>query len=461
MEKKDSIFAGLNPVPPPSFAQGPVPSPRPAAQDQDVAALKQKIDAMEKNIVGQLEKKMGEYLKPSAPPPPPPGASRAQEMTVQSLLARIGELDKRLEEFTRSAMVSSVQMKNIEESKIGARREIEELLKVVREQQKYSELDRQMHDQLEKSWSRVEELEKKLMDFYTAISKKPAEMAADSCKIMEAALEQRLSPFESSFKAVTARLDAVPDVVLGVETRVREFSASVDARLTGFASDIRQLHIEAFAGKEQVQDIIAEIKKDVLSSVREAFAEAGAALIKHVDASALDERERVDVFSKLVIGHIDGLAMLSRDGGVKLDALEAGVKSENARTRDELERALRERIAAAAADARAENAGQLKKVTEIYGLSVSNLSAISAVSENIAAVEERLSGVLAGLKAFVKGTASINMGSILGVSGAMMRKSFESAEMSIAELENAALALAKAKAEIETNLKKIRSGPGA
>ncbi len=46
-----------------------------------------------------------------------------------------------------------------------ARKEMEDLLKAIREQQRSGELDRQMRQQLEKAHTRIEELEKKLLDF--------------------------------------------------------------------------------------------------------------------------------------------------------------------------------------------------------------------------------------------------------------------------------------------------------
>ncbi len=474
MSNRNSVFASLNPTPAPSYvpAPAPAPEPRPSVPEQEISALKQKIDAMEENILKQLEKKVGECLRapiPPPPPPPPPAAPRPPDPDTQFLLARISELDKRLEEFARSALVSSAHIKNVEESKISARREIEELLKVVREQQKYTELDRQMHDQLEKSWRRVEELEKKLMDFYGTVSKRPApaEAAAEVYKIVAAGLEERLKPLEAALKGIGAKIESAPNPALGVESRVRELSAALDARLAGFASQVQQLHIDAFAGKERVDDILAEVKKDVLSSVREAFAEGSGMFIKHIDEAALDGRGRMDVFSKLVVSHIDGLLAVSQDGNSKLDALGSGVKIEHARTlaavsaiQDEIERTMRAGIEAVAGDVRAENARQLAKIKESYGLASSTVAALSAVSGNVRAIEERVSGVQAGLKNFVNGLSSVNMDAMLGVSGAMVRKSFVSAVELTAELEKETLNLAKANSEITANIMRIQQGAG-
>lgn len=169
-QKKSSIFAGLSPAPLPVPA--PAPLPRPAAEADSAAILNQKMDALEKNIVSRLEKKIAEQFKavPSAlPSTSAAGGEAAVTPGAEALMAKISELERRLGDFGQQASLSASQLRNIEESKISARREIEDLLKAVREQQKYTELDHQMHAQLEKSWSRVEELEQKLMNFYASI----------------------------------------------------------------------------------------------------------------------------------------------------------------------------------------------------------------------------------------------------------------------------------------------------
>ena len=444
-EKIGQCLGALVPAPPASA---------PAVSAREVSELNRKIDAMEGTLLARLEEKIGQCL--SVPPPPAPGHP---EMSSQFLLSRISELDGRLEEFTRRAMASSVQMKNIEESKISARREIEELLKVVREQQKYSELDRQIHDQLERSWRRVEELEKKLMDFYGTISKRPepADQAAEVRKIVETALMERLKPLERAFGELGARIGTAGGE--GVELSVRELSGAMDARLTAFSSEIRQLHSEALAGGERTEERLADGKTALRTSVRDAFIEGSGVFIKHVDAAALDGLERLDVFSKLLVSHIDRLSALCLSANTKLDALDSGAKSEYARMlaavsalADANDRALRAGLAEAAAAARAENSRQLERIKEAYGLSASGLAAVSSVPENISDIEENLREAAARLKTFMKSLSSVNMEALLGVSGALVRKSFESAGESAAELEKKALALARTKCAIEANI---------
>ncbi len=239
-QKPSSIFAAIKPAPPPAAAPAPAPAARQAVSEETVNLLKQKIDALEKNIISQLDKRLTEQAKaaagqtaPANAPPPPP----RQQAVEAAFLMKMGELERRMEEFSRMAMMSASQMKNIEESKISARREIEDLLKAVREQQKYSELDRQMHDQLEKSWTRVEELEKKLMGFYSSLldsqQKKTEEDSRLSSVLAErlAAIESRLAGQESSMAGLGSVLGkALDERLSGLEARLADGGAAAEMR---------------------------------------------------------------------------------------------------------------------------------------------------------------------------------------------------------------------------------------
>ena len=548
-KNKNSVFAGI--FPPGEPVSPPVPAPpahQPDAAGEQVAALNKKIELMERNIVGQLEKKLSEQVPP---PPPPPSVAPA-------VLLKMTEMADRLQDFQEKFLLGAAQTKNSEESKISGRREIEELLKAVREQQKYSELDRQMHVQLEKAWSRVEEMEKRMMEVYAAAAKKPPdaapavspeEIAAAVLKAVDAGLEERLAPLEAALRsaalaakkpaepvvpaatpaeisvavlrAVEARLEerlapveaalknavvkveaalknavakveASPAAVREIEGRVTELSAAVDARLTGCSSEIRQLRIDNFAGTERMGDILAEVKKDVIScvreafsdggrienilveakksvisSVRESFAEGNCAFLRHTDAAAVEGRERIDALGKLIVSHMDELATRSRDNALKTEALGSCVIAENQKVLSAvssveygLEKAVRAHIDEAAARALAENIRQFEKIKEAYGLSASYAPAIAAVAGNISEIEGRLGGVLAGLKTFIKALAPVNLEAVLGVSGAIIRRSFESAGELAAGLEKETVLLAKRKGEIEMSLKSLSFKPG-
>lgn len=535
---KNSVFAGIFPASEPAPSAFPAPQAlNPGVSEDQVASLNKKIELMERNIVGQLEKKFSGQAAPPPPPPPSP--------LVPAVLSKITEMEDRLKDFQDKFLLGAAQTKNSEESRISGRREIEELLKVVREQQKYTELDRQMHDQLEKAWARVEEMEKKMLEVYTAAARKPAEpvvppvstseIAAAVLKAVDASLDERLAPLEAALKnsaaaankpaeiaavvlkavdagleerlalleaalknaAVTAKNQAeravpvatpaeIAAVVLkAVEAGLKErlapveaalqsaiekieaAPAAVDVRLAAYSSEIRQLHIDNISGKEKVDDTLSELKKGVIYSLTNSFEDCSGDFLRHIDAAALDGRERVDVLGKMLISHMDELAVRNRDNALKLEALGSCVRSENQKSLSavssmqyEIEKVLRAHIDEAASRTLAENTRQFEKIKEAYGLSVSYAPAIAAVAGNISEIEGRLTGVLAGLKTFIKDLAQVNLDAVLGVSGAIIRRSFESAGELAAGLEQEMVLLARRKGEIEASLKILSLRPG-
>jgi hypothetical protein len=232
-----------------------------------VNTLKLKIDALEKNIVAQLEKKMGEQHKSPAagapPPPPPPQAAQINDM----LYCRIEELERRLADFGHAAALSTSQLKSIEESKISARREIEDLLKAVREQHKYSEMDQQMHQQLEKSWARAEELEKKLMDFYSTVLQMESlkrEEATDVADKTVAALEK-----------LSARIDGLEKKIEGVSAAVPD-SQELAASLRESSASFKEI-FDNYVRRE------LELLRDKLSSETEAMRRASSASSEEIE----------------------------------------------------------------------------------------------------------------------------------------------------------------------------------
>jgi|GEM_PF-1929033 len=493
-KKKDSVFSGIFPSSEPAPAPEPVArAPRPAVSEEQVSAINKKIELMERNIVERLDKRISEQAPP--PPPPPPSG------LAPAVITKITEMEARLKDFQDKFLIGASQMKNIEESKISARREIEELLKVVREQQKYSELDRQMHDQLEKAWARVEEMEKRMLDVYAAAAKKPAEPAAPTVspseiaaavlkavdakleerlaqlesillknadtalKTADARLEERIAPLEIALKNAAARFDAVPALVRGVEGSMAGLSSSVAVGLAGLSSEMSRLHTDTAAEKKRVEEVLAEIKKDLLSSVGAALAEGKSGILKYADSAANDGRERLYFLEKLITGHMDELAARGRSIDSKIEALEHYSRAESEKTLSAVscmqsvhEKSLCAHIDAAAAKIAAENAGQIEKTKEAYGLAVSS-AAIDSVAENISEIEARLGGVQAGLKTFVKALEPVNFDSVLGVSGAIVRSSFESAARLAAGLDDEVVLLARARAEIEANLKRLAPKP--
>ncbi len=489
--KKDSVFSGIFPsaetMPPPETAPHAY---KPAVSGEQMAALNNKIELMERNIVGQIEKKLAEQVPPPPPPPPPPSP------VAPVVLQKITEMENRLKDFQEKFLLGAAQVKNVEESRISGRREIEELLKVVRDQQKYSELDRQMHDQLEKAWARVEEMEKRMMEVYSAAAKKPpepqvqgaspAEIAAEVLKAVDAGLEARLKPLEAALiniaakaeaasaaagleerlvpleallKNAAAAIAAIPAASHDLEVRLAQFTAVVEAKHTVLSAEIRELRSESAAGKERLEDLLTGIKTDICSAVGESFSESGAAFVKHADSAAAEWKERLDGLGGMFASRLDELVARGRENTLKIEALEKALSAASS-IQHGFEKALFARIDEAAARVTAENAVQQGKNTEAYGLSASNTAAISAAAGSISVMEARLGGVLAGLKGFIKALEPVNLGPLLGVSGAIIRNSFESAWELVSGLEKEIALLAQAKGEMEANMKRLAPRPG-
>jgi hypothetical protein len=469
MEKKDSIFSGLNPE----------PSGRPGVSDQEVSALKQKMEMMEKNIVSQLERKIGEQLKASVapvPPPPPPGAPRPPEANAQVLLARITELDKRLEEFARSAVMSSAQMKNIEESKISARREIEDLLKVVREQQKYSELDRQMHDQLEKAWVRVEDLEKKLMDFYTlSVNKSASEekgripaLADEVEDLIGAKLDKFLTEMDSRFNAVAAKLgEYTPAMARRSEERIAMLTASLDARLTAFETDFRKVSLGIASSEDAVRMLYTGIKAEMLAVLQDSLREQNAAVQKHMDGFVLDTQERMNEMSRIMLDHMDELLTQGRQDGLRLDKVEGAVAINAEKSRasmlslgTQIDGMFQKYAADIGSRIQAENAKNAGEIMEFSRLSAYSLAGAASLSANMDELGGRLDALKEKLKVFVDGMKTVKLESLLGVSGAVARKNFEGVRSALGEMEKELAFFDKMKAEITGNLKTMADRTG-
>lgn len=390
MEKKDSIFSGLSPV--------PSQAPRPGVPDQEVAALKQKLDAMERNILAQLEKKIAEARVVQAPQPPPP--PKPPDLNAQFLLARIGELEKKLEEFARGAALSPGQLKNIEESKAGARREIEDLLKVVREQQKYSEMDRAMHDQVEKSWRRVEDLEKKLMDFYmSAVNRNAGEREPGRADLSAGEVGKIVAAEMRKFMDELAGRNGEKNSALGL---------SLDSRLAAFEMEFRNFYLN---------------------------------------------------ISKTVIGYADELTKQAGRDEARLKKMENDaessartVRSDMAAVAGRLEERFRESSEEIAARIKAENAKNTEKIMEFSGLSAYTLAEAADLERNMEKLESRLVKLRSSLRSFVDGMRGVDLNSVSGVSGEIARKSFESLKNSLKEMEIELADFNRQKAVITGNL---------
>ena len=394
-QKKGSVFAGISPAFAPAH---PAQAPSLKADAESVAALKQKIDALEKNIIFQLEKKIAEQFKaiPSAPPPPPPPPRPAPPPGGGgALLSKIEELERRLGDFSRQASLSASQLRNIEESKISARREIEDLLKAVREQQKYSEIDRQMHAQLEKSWGRVEELEKKLMDFYTSVL----------------ALEDRR---RTDADVVHKREEAAS---LGLKEAFcelgRRFSA-IEGKMAGLSAESLWKHAETFRGA--LEDCAKREREETRGNV-EAFRKAVSEQTVFMEdalaefaKTAAENKLRFDCMQVALEDLVDSTRRMLSE---YTDAVEERVKSVNEAFITRIQR---------------ENDSRFEKFSAKYADALVSMSFVESfykaadeIAQKAAFFEKELGGLLTGAD-------RVRLDKALGISGMLMREKFEAME---------------------------------
>jgi hypothetical protein len=417
----------------------PAAAPRPGVDAEAVTALKQKIDALEKNIVAQLEKKMGEQLKSSAavsaaPPPPPPAAQLNER-----LYRRIEELERRLADFGQAASLSASQLKNIEESKISARREIEHMLKAVREQHKYTEMDQQMHQQLEKSWARAEELEKKLMDFYSTVlqmeSLKREETADVSDKTVKAleALGDRLSGLEAKL----AQLAAAPEAA---ERQLRAAQAAQEASARELLAGMRE---NSASFKEVFDNYVRrelELLRDKVAAETEAMrrsaaesAEGMARLLKDQQAAAAEKNAEFEKLAKANTLKVEGIEASLQDAARRQTQALEDFSRKIGRDGD----ARMERFGAKYADA-------LLSVTFVEGFR-------SALTESV----DKLDAYEKQIAAFLKDVSPAQLENVLGVSGMMLRKHFAALASASSALKEDSGRLREIKRKVEESFKDI------
>ncbi|OGR43247.1 MAG: hypothetical protein A2X35_07865 [Elusimicrobia bacterium GWA2_61_42] len=455
--KKDSIFASILPAPAPAPAPAPVPVP-------EITALKQKIDALEGNILAQLEKKLGAQLKPAAAQPAPLAAHSLPSATQSlpaaapgpansdALCRKIEDLERRLADFGLAASLSASQLKNIEESKISARREIEDLLKAVREQQKYSEMDRQMHDQLEKSWARAAELEKKLMEFYSSVlameAKRRDESSARSEKSAAAIedLAERLGGLEDKLSALAARQPDAGDVKRAREEFLaraaadgRAAAAAQEAAASGFLASLKQ-NEQAF--KEVFGDCVRE-QMELLHGRVAAESEA----VRREMTAALEETSRLmSGQAALAAQKAEEFEKLAQAGLLRAQAAGAALEADARLRAQELETAARLRERELEASARALEAGLKDK-------SAGDAAAAQEISsrEFLAAMREQAESFKEFFGGCVRGELELLRGKVSAETEALRREAAAAAE----ETRKAMLAQAELAAQKAEEFEKL------
>jgi len=462
--KKDSIFSSIAPAQP-AAAPAPAAAPRPAMDAEGLAVLKQKIDVLEKNIVAQLEKKLSDQAKPQGAPPPPP--AQASSPVPDMFFRKMEDLERRLSDFGQAAAVSASQLRNIEESKISARREIEDLLKAVRDQQKYSEMDRQMHDQLEKAWTRAEELEKKLMDFYSSViameAKRRDEAAASSDKSVAAlealtarlaALEQRLASSPIENLAADMRRSQEEFVA-----RAARESAAMLAAQEAAARDTLANFRDASAS---LRDFFDNNFRRELNGLSERVAGETAALRRELAASQQESRELIREQGAAAAAKTDEFGKVLEASRLKAESAEAALEvsarrqalalEEFARRMDADLRAISSEYLAAA---KKENDERFAKFGAKYADALLSVTFVESFRAAVSASIDRLEAHEGRMTEFLSHVSPVHLERLMGVSGEVVREQFEAMSNASGELKEDLARLRDIKRGIEQKVRDI------
>lgn len=434
---KSSLFSAVFPSGDPVPAPAPAPPPRPQVSNEQVEALNRKIEALERNLMRELEKKLTEL--PAAQDPSP---------AIPDMLGKMTEIESRFREFQDKFLLGASQMKNIEESKITARREIEELLKAVREQQKYSEMDRQMHAQLEKAWQRVEEIEKRMVDAYTEAARRPAApppapavpppgisekvIVAEISGAVNARLDEKLAGFEAELKKVIAAVDASMRSAGTAEKREAGLLSPIMDVVSGLAAAVQQLRVEVFSGKERVEDVLESSKQELSAAVKAAVSEERAAAAGQMAGVSEEIRGYVDSQGKMLLAQMEELYVKQRDISVKISMLEGALKKESekslagcANAAERAQKDVVERIRCLVSASGAETSAKLEELRGIFGLALGKTAALSSTEKALSGIEDRCCALVSGLRGLVKDLEPIKLEALLGVSGSIVRRDLQ------------------------------------
>lgn len=276
-EQGESLFAALKPA-------EPLPrddKPAVLAYEDTINLLRAKVEELERKLeAASKAQENASRQKSGEPKPLPPN----QEL-IAFFKSRMEELEKKLYGVQEKALYATLELKNREESQKEARKESEEILRAIREQQR-SEHDRRLKERLEKADARIEELEKRLLE------------VSLRGKDEEAALTGKLAGAVENLKSlvgenIAALSEAVGKLGVTVACNAAEQKTAVEERLSA---------LEKFLN-ERLSRQDAEIRKDFNKQLRDLRESEGggkpdveAALNRLGENAAFLVREREEKF---------------------------------------------------------------------------------------------------------------------------------------------------------------------
>lgn len=468
--RKDSIFSSITPAQP-APAPMPAPAPRPAVDAEAVNTLKLKIDALEKNIVAQLEKKLGDQAKAAIQAPPSPPAPPQASTQQEQLLRKIEDLERRLSD---STAVSASHLRNIEESKISARREIEDLLKAVREQQKYSELDRQMHDQLEKAWTRAEALEKKLMDFYASVLELEARRKEDSSSAADkaAASSERLA---AALEALSSRIEhlerrgsesSLPALAEDIRRNQQEFMSKAmregNALLAAQEEAGREMLANFRESATSLRDFFDNQFRRELTMLNERVAAENAALRREITAALEESRRLAREQGDAAAARTAEFGRLLESTRLKAESAEAALETSARRQAlalEEFARRMDAELRAVNADflaaSRRDSEDRFSRFGAKYADALLAVTFIESFRAAVGGALDRLESHGGRMAAFLAHVSPGQLEKLLGVSGEMVRDQFEAMANASEGLKADIAALREIKRGIEEKVRGV------
>lgn len=443
-QNENSLFAGIMPKQePPRQAEAPrpVPAAPPPAPQETLGAVKKLMGDFEKSLLDRLDKKLAE---------PPQAAAQEAPPVSSLLLKKIEELESRLKSYQERNVIPAAQLKAAEEARISGRREIEELLKAVREQQKFSELDRQMHEQLQKSWSRAEELERKLLEIYE-VSARPAAapppspvvpqapapppppaLDAEALKELVAStvlgrLERRLAGLEERLMTASSAADSA---FMRGEKKGRDSAEDLKSEFKGFLSELRgELERGFVSGAAELRIAADGVSGNVRESVAEALREEARLGVEHMQSVLSRLREREDALVRRVVERLDLFAVKGEEHSVAISETCAAA----ARNRTAIERELmslrsvvKEETELIRKSVTAELAANSARVVEETRRALVDaslrLEKAGGAASALARARVGLETVCGAISAAAVELDKLNLESLLGVSGVILRR---------------------------------------
>lgn len=377
--KINSVFSGIL-IPSEAAPQ----AHNPAVSEGQAAALNKRIEMMEHNIVERLAKRLAEEAAPR------PGAAP--------------ELENR------------VFMK------------VDELVGIVKEQQKETQLNREAREELCKAARRVEELEKSLAVSIEGVKKikenVPAPALSDElARHISADMEKLMAPVCEVVRALTVRVDGFSEAVARDEKGVHGAFSVIAERLAAVETEIREQLRNNVIDKNLAEASSLQFRQELITAV-----ESKLSGFKEEDGGKLLDilRTESEKFSK------DAASLTRSVQGAYADNLET------------LSSIIREEVLK-----------QTEKIVAAFPSPVVDTIAAASLAARISVLESRLIMARGAIKTFADEMGGGNLEVFVGVSGAALRRNWESTLVIIRQLDNEVDLFSKCKAEALCNLQAI------